>query len=496
MMVFRRHQINSYFSAARAALLAAALVAFALSGGPRAAEAAGGLVARDGDGFVLDGQPFAAVGVNCYYLMTRAASVDLRSEAREVLDKAKALGATVVRTWAFNDGADQWNALQPAPGAYSETVFIGLDYVVKEAGLRGLRLLLPLVNNWPDYGGMDRYVAWSDTASTHDDFYTDPSCRDWYKAHIRKVLTRVNTFTGVAYRDDPAIFGWELANEPRAQDKGAAVLDAWIAAMSEYLKTIDPRHLLSTGSEGFYGGATAGKNPASWMAQEGVDFLANHSHPAIDFGSFHVYADLWSVSKDQAVKFVRDHYADGRDVLGKPVLMGEFGKLQPIPLRNDYYEAYYREALGVLSPGHSRAGALLWILYGDSYKDYDGFGVYYPNPAHATTTDLISRTHQDVKARIAPPPPYIRADSNCDGRVDIADAIESLEFLFGANAGVCCDAALDANGDGPADISDPIYTLFFLFDGGKPPAAPYPACGREDPLRPEIICAKNASCFP
>ena len=47
-----------------------------------------------------------------------------------------------------------------------------------------------------------------------------PQLREWYKDWAATLIARVNTITGVAYRDEPAIFAWELANEPRCYGSG------------------------------------------------------------------------------------------------------------------------------------------------------------------------------------------------------------------------------------------------------------------------------------
>jgi hypothetical protein len=67
-------------------------------------------------------------------------------------------------------------------------------------------------NGCDRYGGAYQYVKWANKTSILD-FYDEP-CVGWYKNNVERIVTRVNSITGVAYRDDPAIFGWELINEP------------------------------------------------------------------------------------------------------------------------------------------------------------------------------------------------------------------------------------------------------------------------------------------
>jgi hypothetical protein len=65
--------------------------------------------------------------------------------------------------------------------------------------------------------------------------------------------------------------------------------------------------------------------------------------------------------------------------------------------------------------------------------------------------------------------PFMRGDSNADGRLDLSDPVSTLNHLFqGAEAPTCMDAA-DSNDDEAVNITDPIHTLGFLFQGGPSP---------------------------
>jgi hypothetical protein len=88
---------------------------------------------------------------------------------------------------------------------------------------------------------------------------------------------------------------------------------------------------------------------------------------------------------------------------------------------------------------------------------------------------------------------FIRADSNMDLTVDIADAINTLDYLFGDGPEPGCLDAVDANDDGVTDIADAIYTLGYLFGGDAQPPAPFPGCG-SDPTADRLGCEGALPC--
>lgn len=93
--------------------------------------------------------------------------------------------------------------------------------MVSEAGKHGIHVIISLVNNFGDYGGRKQYVEWGrekgQKLGNEDEFYSNPLVKQFYKNHIKAVLTRTNTISKVVYKDDPTIFAWELMNEPRCE---------------------------------------------------------------------------------------------------------------------------------------------------------------------------------------------------------------------------------------------------------------------------------------
>lgn len=386
--------------------VAAVALAAALAGSAVAAPGNPGrpFVQRIGRELHRDGARFRVAGASNYYLAYKS-----RFMVDDVLQTAKDNGFNVIRAWAAFDigNADGTGSIHgKADGVYfhywdgaapafndGEDGLQHLDYVVWKAGQLGIHLILPFVNNWNDFGGMDQYVAWRG-GQYHDEFYTDAVIRGWYKAWISHLLNRVNPLTGLAYKDDPTILGWELANEPRCQAYGAyptssacttQTLLAWADDVSRFVKRIDRRHLLSAGDEGFF--CTPGATSAIEDCSTGVDTVALADLPAMDLMSLHLYPDGWGQPDPAFGKTWIERHIRAARKIHERAMVGEFGLLDASQ-RNKVYKEWTDT---VLQEGG--AGALYWMLAGRQddgtlYPDYDGFTVYCPSPVCTTFSNF------------------------------------------------------------------------------------------------------------
>jgi mannan endo-1,4-beta-mannosidase len=339
------------------ARVAAALMLLACLAPAEAANS--GFVTAEGGELRLNGKRFRFASTNSYYMLD-AGTDKSPAHTDDTMAMAKSLGFTVLRTWGFLDGRSAGASLQPQAGVYNETAFRALDYVLHKADLAGIRLLVALVNYWGVYGGMPQYVQWCAPGQSVDAFYTNALCSQLYKKYVSHVLNRVNTYNGRAYKNDPTILGWELANEPRSGDRTGSIVRQWTGEMAAYVKSIDRNHLVGLGEEGFdtSGGAyspVSDYNHQSWLfdGSEGTSFTGNTSLADIDFASIHVYPDVWNLPPAAGVNWIVDHIRIARQ-LGKPLIIGEFGyENAPWSIYDAWMQAFERE---------QGAGAAVWEI--------------------------------------------------------------------------------------------------------------------------------------
>ncbi len=328
-------------------------------------------VGRDGTHFTLNGSPFYVAGTNTHYLSW--ASV---GEVDHALADAADLHMNVVRTFMgpVIGSLDKttvptiWKPLSDNVSSNLNTnnVYVmywdtqtnqmafndgpnglgRMDYAVAKAQVLHLHLLISFLDFWEFTGGSQQMRAWygsTSTAERYTFFFSDPRTRQDYKSWIKHVVEHVNLYTGVAYKDDPTIFGWDLMNEP--QMKTVALAQQWFKEISAYTKSVDPNHMLGSGTEGFYGGQ-AGSDPDSELA------IAT-----LDFGTWHIYPAHHNKTPDQVTDLIGQHCATAvKDQ--KPVLMEEFGYSRT----NSDQATVYDKWTAALNGNNDCAGWLYWRL--------------------------------------------------------------------------------------------------------------------------------------
>ncbi len=310
--------------------------------------------------FSVAGKPFRFVGANASVIH----GANERRDAEAVLDAVQADGLRVVRIWALGE--------QPAPGkpyhplyafrigedGWVEGSFVQLDRVLAAAKARDLRVIVVLANRWKDYGGIGTYAEWAGTALERDvrgepqatqlsAFYDCAKCDVLYRQHVARVVMRINSVSGVIYRDDPTIFAWELINEASAVTAhDEDTLLAWVQAQARYVRSLDPNHLISAGHIGY-------SNLREHEVWKQVQAL-----PEIDFADAHAYPlkDPRVSSPARLKRWIEDRLTTAR-ALEKPLVFGEFGFARGLPQQRARFTALFLAH----AARHGAAGALVWI---------------------------------------------------------------------------------------------------------------------------------------
>ncbi len=346
---------------------------------------------KDGHFFQGD-EPYRFIGANFWYGMYLAAtgSGD-RARLIKELDMLAALGVTNLRIMACGEGPreEPWRVsppLQKSPGVYSDELLSGLDFLLSEMSKRNLKAVVCLNNFWPWTGGMAQYTAWSTDQKIPypppaeggnwvkymvftAKFYADQAAKRFFKNHIAKIVQRTNSITGLAYRDDPTIMAWQLANEPRGMLK-IKKYRQWIKTSSDYIKSLDPNHLVSIGSEG---------NTPSKLS--GNRFMKDHAIPGIDYATIHIWVQNWmwydpknaERQYQEALAKARQYYHQHLEMarkLKKPLVLEEFGMARDQESYDPnsatiWRDKFFAEIFGwVDSSGLGLAGCNFWAWAG------------------------------------------------------------------------------------------------------------------------------------
>lgn len=309
----------------------------------------------DGDALMEGDKPFRFASLNYPGGMR-----DPEFSQEDAIRTIAAMGGKVTRTYVppvkRYDNANASYALVKGPDAegvmqFNEEGFRKLDHLLALANQYGVRLIIPFVDQWQWEGGIESYVNFrypgtisNDAANDPDawKFYTDPLVISDFKQVIHYMMNRVNTVTGVKYKEDKAILAWETGNELGGynQDKFP---QSWTTEIARYIQEEEkPSQLLLDGRFAVHPDSVADPN---------IDIVGNHFYT----GNF-----IDKINADQASA-----------VNKKPYILGEFG----LYTTGEPVDQLYNAALQ-----NGTDGIMIWSLR--PHKDDGGFYWHDENPGN------------------------------------------------------------------------------------------------------------------
>ncbi|KAI9334043.1 glycoside hydrolase superfamily [Obelidium mucronatum] len=132
----------------------------------------------------------------------------------------------------------------------SESMFSALDSAISLANAKGIRLIIPFIDQFHWWGGIPSFTQYHNISPP--EFYTNKEAINNFHQILRFVATRNNTLSGVEYRKDSAIWAWETGNELSFNQ--SPVPSAWTIGVSKLLKNdLNVTQNVIDGSYGIYG---------------------------------------------------------------------------------------------------------------------------------------------------------------------------------------------------------------------------------------------------
>ncbi|MCH5234407.1 MAG: beta-mannosidase [Muribaculaceae bacterium] len=393
--------------------------------------------------FMIGDSVYRYIGTNFWYgaILGSEGRGGNRERLKSELDLMQKSGINNIRVLVGGDGEENipshiMPVLQTAPGVYNDTILDGLDYLIAELEKRDMKAVLFLNNAWEWSGGYGTYLDWARDGKTPNPaidgyqaymdhvskFVTNDSAKNMAANHTKNMVTRVNRYTGKPYTESPAIMSWQIANEPRAFASDSitkAEFANWIASQAALIKSLDPNHLVSTGSEGKHG-----------CEQDLELWNRIHSDPNIDYGIVHLWPYNWGwineetivdsvgVAKTKTLEYIKPH-SDLMKTAGKPLVLEEFGyprdgfKFEP-GSSTEGRDVFYGYVFDLIADTDMIAGCNFWGWGGyadpqhvtwEKWDDYTGDpaqeqqGLNSVFAKDKSTLDIISNASKKIATR-------------------------------------------------------------------------------------------------
>lgn len=325
--------------------------------------AVGKFVERSGSQLLLNGKPFRFSGANIYWLGLdeNVGGINYPTAFRvdDVLATAQEMGATVVRSHTLGISTGCRLCIEPSLNVFNETAFQHVDYAIMAAKKYGLHLIIPLTDNFHYFhGGKHNFTDWRGIKDQNQ-FYSNPIVIGDFENYINQILNRVNSYTHIAYKDDPTILGWETGN-------GLLAPSGWVQAIADYIKSIDANHLVIDGNTGqSYTSSTFSRD----LTISNVDIYTGQYYP-MNISALNTQAG----QAQRANKaFIAEEYA-----------WNNRGGGDPLPT-----------FLSDIETNFAISGDMFWSLFGhkDTFgyvQHNDGYTLHYPGD----TDDMRQRTEE------------------------------------------------------------------------------------------------------